>query len=63
MQPNRARKTINANIRNQIFLPLLQSTSSNTLLLVHFRGVTSRLERVAGGRQGFQILAVVLVGL
>lgn len=44
-------------------LPLLESTISHTLALVHLGGITSGLEGVAGGGEGLEVCAVLLVGL
>jgi len=56
------RKSSTPNKSNAL-LPLLQRLRGHTLLLVHFRGVTGRLEGVAGGGQRLEIGTVVLVGL
>lgn len=44
-------------------LPLLQSTLGDTLGLVHLGGIADGLERVAGGREGLEVCAVLFVGL
>lgn len=44
-------------------LSLLQATFRDTLGFIHLGRVAGRLERVASGRQGLEVRAVVLVGL
>jgi hypothetical protein len=44
-------------------LPLLQAALAHTLGLVHIGSVVGGLQRVAGGGQGLQVCAVLLLGL
>lgn len=44
-------------------LPLLEATLRDALALVHLGGVVGRLEGVAGGGEGLEVGAVLLVSL